>query len=114
MNYVIGKVIRGDGYGKKLGFPTANLETKEGEAQNLPPEGVYAGVAALDGKEYRAGIVVGPDNKLEAHLVGFDGDIYGQTVTLKIEKFLRKFKKFDTEEELIAQIKKDLLACSRA
>lgn len=109
MCYIIsGKVIEGDGYGKKLGFPTVNLET---EVKKLPPVGVYAGNAVLDDKEYRAGIVLGPLNKIEAHLIGYDGDAYGKSITLTINKFLRKYKKFDTEEKLIAQIRKDLKLC---
>ena len=119
MNFKIsGKVIRGDGYGRKIGFPTVNLEYK---AKDLPKSGVYAGVAIIEEEprtrtssvrgRYRAGIVVGPENKLEAHLIGYSGDAYGKEVTLEIEKFLRAFKKFDTEEELIAQISEDLRLC---
>ena len=109
MEYVIsGKVVRGDSYGRKIGFPTVNLEYN---ATDLPEAGVYAGMATLDGVEYKAGIVVGPASKLEAHLIGYKGDAYGKEVTLKIEKFLREFKKFNTEEELIKQIKEDLKAC---
>lgn len=109
MVYTIsGKVIRGDGYGRKIGFPTINLETKTKE---FPPEGVYAGSVVLEGKKYRSGIVIGPNNKTEAHLIGFSGDAYGKEVTLEIEKFLRKFKKFETEEKLIAQIKEDIDLC---
>ncbi len=108
LNTISGIIIKGDGYGKKLGFPTVNLETKEKE---FPPDGVYAGVGFLEGKEYRAGIVVGPHGKIEAHLIGFNGDAYGKEVTLEIKKFLREFKKFDTEEELIIQIKKDIEQC---
>jgi FAD synthase len=113
MNYEIsGKVIRGDGYGRKLGFPTANLAVK-------PPSeilsGVYAGVATLEGKEYRAGILINPQikdkRKVEAHLIGYSGDAYGKVVILKINKFLREYKKFNTEEELIIQIKKDIELC---
>ena len=112
MDYKIsGKVIRGDGYGRKIGFPTVNLDYG---TQELPKAGVYAGTGVLDGKEYKAGIVVGPDNKLEAHLIGYDGDAYGKEVTLKINKFIREFKKFGTEKELIAQIKEDLKLCSQA
>ncbi len=108
MLYTIsGKVIKGDGYGKKLGFPTVNLTTTEA----LPPEGVYAGVGILEGKEYRAGIIIGPKNKIEGHLIGYDGDAYGKEVTLEINKFLREYKKFDTEHELIIQITKDLKLC---
>jgi len=109
MNYEIsGKVIKGDGYGRKLGFPTVNLQTKEKE---LPADGVYAGIAVLDGKEYRAGIVFGPMNRVEGHLIGYDGDAYGKDVTLKVKKFIRRYKKFDTEEELIIQVTKDLKLC---
>ncbi len=109
MNYTIsGKVIHGDGYGKKLGFPTVNLEVI---SKDLPEGGVYAGEALLDGKVYRAGIVIGPENKIEAHLIGYEGDAYGKEVTLNTHKFLRAFKKFDTEEELIIQIKKDIDLC---
>ena len=108
-NYLItGKVVRGDSYGRKLGFPTANLEVIERE---LPPEGVYAGTSHLEGIIYRSGIVIGPQNKIEAHLLGYDGDAYGKIITLKLDKFLRGYKKFDTEKELIAQIEKDLKQC---
>lgn len=108
MSYTIsGKVIKGDGYGKKLGFPTVNLITTEA----LPPEGIYAGVGVLEGKEYRAGIIIGPKNKIEGHLIGYDGDAYGKEVILEINKFLREYKKFNTEEELIIQVKEDLKKC---
>lgn len=112
MNYLIsGKVIKGDGYGRKLGFPTVNLEIND---QKLPPAGVYAGDAILENKKYRAGIVIGPAEKVEAHLVGYNQDAYGKEVTLHPKKFLREYRKFDTEEELIMQIKKDIELCSQA
>ncbi|MEK7140898.1 MAG: riboflavin kinase, partial [Patescibacteria group bacterium] len=101
--------VKGDGYGKKLGFPTVNLNTA------VKPlglrEGVYSGSAVLNGREYRAGIVIGPGEKVEAHLMGYNGDAYGKTVTLEIKNFLRAYKKFDTEEELKEQIKKDIEQC---
>lgn len=103
-----GVIVRGDGYGRKLGFPTVNLEA---DVKEIPSEGVYSGKALLDNKEYRAGIIIGPNNKIEAHLIGYNGDAYGKSVTLTIDKFLRKYKKFDTEQELIIQIKKDLDLC---
>lgn len=112
MEYAIkGKVIKGDGYGRKIGFPTVNLESEEQKAKELPAEGVYSGTAVLDGKVYRAGIVIGPHDKIEAHLIGYQGDAYGKEVDLKIAKFLREYKKFNTEEELIIQIKKDINKC---
>ncbi|MDP9249641.1 MAG: riboflavin kinase [bacterium] len=108
MQTISGIVERGAGYGKKLGFPTMNIPVA---VKNLPPEGVYAGTAELDGKKYRAGIVVGPGEKIEVHLIGYDGDAYGKEVSIDIQKFLREFKKFDTEAELIIQIKKDMNLC---
>ena len=103
-----GIVIKGDGYGKQIGFPTVNLEF---EKKDLPPRGVYAGKATLEGIEYRAGIVIDPKDKVEAHLVGYEGDAYGKTVVLNLEKFIREYRNFDTEEELINQIKEDIKQC---
>lgn len=115
MNYNIsGIVVRGDGYGRKIGFPTVNLDLDEEKQREFPADGVYSGTVMLEGKEYRAGIVIGPDEKIEAHLIGYSGDAYGAYITFKLEKFIREFKKFATEEELIEQIRKDLLKCSQA
>lgn len=112
MQYTIsGKVIHGDGYGKKIGFPTVNLLT---DAEEFPPQGVYAGSAELESKAYQAGIIIGPNNKTEAHLIGYNGDAYGKDVVLALNKFLREYKNFKTERELIKQIKKDLKACLQA
>ena len=107
---ISGKVVRGDGYGRKLGFPTVNLEPDE-DTEEFPPAGIYAGTVILEDEEYRAGIAVGHKNKIDAHLLGYDGDAYGKKIIFKINKFLREYKKFDTEEKLIAQIKKDLEQC---
>ena len=108
MYKISGKVVKGDGYGRKLGFPTANVEIKDG---NIPPQGVYAGKVVFEGKVYRAGILIGPNKKIEVHLLNYDGDMYSKELTLETEKFLRGYKKFDTEEELIEQIKKDIKQC---
>lgn len=107
MHYIIkSKVIEGEGYGRAIGFPTVNLETNN---QDMPPPGVYAGVAQLDGVRYKAGIVIGPaDKKAEAHLIGYAGDAYGKEAIINVAKFLRNFKKFKSEKELINQIKKDI------
>ncbi|OGI60785.1 hypothetical protein A2814_00100 [Candidatus Nomurabacteria bacterium RIFCSPHIGHO2_01_FULL_38_19] len=112
MKYIIfGKVVRGDGYGKKLGFPTVNLEIN---SQRIPKTGVYAGDAILEGKKYRAGIVINPEEKVEAHLIGYTGNAYDKNITLETHKFLRDYKKFNTEKDLIKQIEKDLKKCLQA
>ena len=116
MNYTIkGKVIKGDGYGKKLGFPTVNLYTTEKTTEEFPPYGVYAGSVILDKKKYKAGIVINPSGKVDAHLIDYNnGDAYGKEVTLELEKFLREYKNFETEQQLILQIKEDIKICSQA
>jgi len=108
MNYVIsGKVVRGDKYGHKLGFPTANLENK---LENFV-SGIYGGKATIGKKTYRAAIIINPEGRIEAHLLGFRGDAYGKTLDLNLKKILRDYIKFETEAELIAQIRKDLKKC---
>jgi riboflavin kinase / FMN adenylyltransferase len=112
MNYIItGTVIRGDGYGRKIGFPTVNLEIEEAKKKELPGRGVYAGKATLEGVEYRAGIVLDPKDKVEAHLIEYEGDAYGKKVVLNLEKFIREYRNFDTEAELINQITEDIQKC---
>ena len=87
MSYIIeGSVVKGDGYGKKLGFPTVNLDTKD----SLPAAGVYAGTAKLNENNYRAGILINPDGKVEAHLIGYEEDAYGKEVMITVKKFLRE------------------------
>lgn len=117
MIQISGKVIRGDGYGKKIGFPTINIDRRQFlKLKTKPKFGIYKGVVNVGVKEYRAGIIIGPLDhqklpKIEAHLLGFRGNLYGEFVTMEIIKFIRKFKKFKTEKELVAQIGKDLSKC---
>ena len=102
MNYVIrGRVRKGKGYGRKIGYPTINIPHK-----SKIKRGVYSGKVILNKKAYRAGIVIG--GNAEAHLIGFKGSAYGRVAIIEIGKFIRKFKKFKTEKELIAQIKEDM------
>ena len=111
-----GKVIKGEKYGRKLGFPTANLDRREYNHKKLKIRlGVWSGTAKLStwGKIYRAAIVIGPlDNrrlpKLEAHLINFKGTLYGKKLTINLIKYLRPFKKFKNEQQLKLQIQKDI------
>ncbi len=110
--HVEGKVIRGHGRGRDLGFATANLNW---EAELIPPDGVYAVVAYLDGKRCPAVVNIGTnptfDDKvlsIEAHVLGFSGDIYKQQIRLAFYERLREEIKFKGPKELIEQIKKDV------
>jgi riboflavin kinase/FMN adenylyltransferase len=111
-----GKVLRGDGLGRKLGFPTANLDTT---GLVLPPIGVYAVHADIEGQMHRAVLNIGcrptvgvaqPQLRVEAHLLDFSGDLYGQPLSLIFAGKLRDERKFDSLAELQSQIARDISA----
>lgn len=113
---VLGRVHHGRGLGTDLGFATANIVPDPGLA--IPGDGVYAGRVLLeDGSFWPAGISVGtppsfPDARdfLEAHLIGFSGDLYGQRVVVEFLDRLRSQRVFDQTHELSAAIASDLEA----
>lgn len=118
---ISGLVVRGDGRGKTLGFATANLEAVE---EQLPPPGVYAGIAQLldaDGSllPCPTAIHIGPrptvnrGETIEAHLLGQSGDFYGRALRLHLLERLRALVRFDGIEALQAQIAQDVAATSR-
>jgi len=112
---IMGRVVRGDGYGRKIGFPTANIDRRDYSRQGMQVKfGVYGGTVTLpSGKNYPAAVVIGPLDKqglpkLEAHVLGFTGSLYGKKIIIGVGKYLRPFKKFKSEGELKKQIKKDI------
>ncbi len=111
---ITGKVIHGDHYGKKLGFPTANLDRRDYVRRKLKARlGIWAGFAKLKNKIYAAAIVIGPYDKyhlpkIEAHLIGFKGNLYGKYLSIYLDEYLRPFKKFKNVEQLKKQINKDI------
>lgn len=96
-----------------------NLDRKHFASLDKKPDfGIYYGTATVLKKKYKAGIIIGPLDKkglpkVEAHLLGFSKNVYGKKVTIEIKKFIRKFKKFKREEDLVAQIRKDILFVSQ-
>lgn len=114
-NYTISGVIsRGKQLGRTLGFPTANLSWPKHKA--LPPRGVYAAYAWIEGERYGAALNIGkhptaPEGEptLEAHLLDFNGDVYGKHMRLELVKFLRGEVKFESLDALKAQIAQDAL-----
>ncbi len=107
-----GEVVAGRHLGRTIGVPTANILIPEGIA--VPRLGVYACFCAVDGVTYRAVTNVGSRPTVGGHqvraeswILDFDGDLYGRTLTLEFTKFLRPEQKFDSLEELKAQIRQD-------
>jgi riboflavin kinase/FMN adenylyltransferase len=111
-----GVVVRGDGRGRELGFPTANLQT---ENELLPAYGIYATVAIVDEVAHRSVTSVGVrptigDGRLvvEAHLLDGGADLYGRRLRLAFVKWLREERAFDGLDALKAQIALDCAAAN--
>lgn len=114
---IIGKVVNGYHEGRKMGFPTANLDLSH-FGQMIPAPGVYAVKARLENTVvWKRGMMnVGTrptfDGKqltLETHIFNFDGDIYGQLLLVSFVQRIRGEQKFEGPEELAAQLKEDEL-----
>ena len=118
-NYsVLGTVMPGDGLGKQLGFATANLAAHN---EQFPPDGVYSvrvrtDAATLSGVANigtRPTVKTAGERLLEIHLIGFDGDLYGQDIEAEFLRFLRPEKKFADRDALRAQIAIDVRSASQ-
>ena len=108
-----GHVVAGAGRGAGLGFPTANLDINPEQA--LPPDGVYASRAHIDGKTYQSMTNIGKcptfdgcERAVEAYIVDYHGDLYGQELKVDIIERLRDEEKFDSVEELKEQMAVDV------
>jgi riboflavin kinase/FMN adenylyltransferase len=121
---ILGRVVRGDALGRKLGFPTANLDLMQGLH---PPNGVWACRARiLEGEEatpsgdalpavtnigHRPTVSGEPgDPRVEVHLIDWQGDLYGARVEVEFVAPLREERRFDGLEALVAQIELDVRA----
>jgi riboflavin kinase / FMN adenylyltransferase len=119
---VRGRVAHGDHRGRQLGFPTANVAVP-GEIL-LPADGIYAGwFVRPDGDTHPAAISLGrrptfydevDASVLEAYLLDFDGDLYGEEAKVAFVSRLRGEERFDTVEALVAQMGRDVEATRRA
>ncbi len=105
-------MVRGDGLGRKLGFPTANLDCRGA----VPEPGVYEVlVSGRTLKERRAvcsvgrrPTVAGKDLRVEVHIPDFSGDLYGRTLAVEFLRLIRPQRKFASLDELAAQIGRDV------
>ena len=106
-------VVGGDKRGQGIGFPTANLAPPERKV--IPGDGVYAALATVEGKSYKAAVNVGVrptfgggGRVVEAYLLDFEGDLYGKAMTLEFVERLRDELRFDTVDELVARMAEDV------
>lgn len=115
---LVGPVIHGDGRGRTIGFPTANIHVPDRMA--VPANGVYA-VWVHDGDTTTPAVVnigIRPTfgvsaRTIEAHLIDFDGDLYGRTIRLGFVERIRSERRFETIDALVAQISDDRSAAGR-
>jgi riboflavin kinase/FMN adenylyltransferase len=107
-----GKVIRGYGRGRQIGIPTANLDCAD---QLIPDDAVYAGRCTIGGTTYPAAVSIGTmptfgENRrqVEAHLIGYSGDLYDRVIEVEVLDWLREQVKFSGIEALKDQLSLDL------
>lgn len=109
-----GLIVRGDGRGKSLGFPTANLKIENND-KLIPAKGIYAAESIIDGEKYFGLLSLGsrptfhPDGDIipEFYIFDFDRDIYGKVMQVNFVEKIRNEEKFDSVEKLIIQMKND-------
>ena len=104
-----GVVKKNLGRGAKLGFPTANID-----APKETSDGIYAAITHCNTVPYYSVVFIGaaetfnePDRKAEVYLLDFSANIYGKEIEVEIIKKIRDNQKFDSEQELVEQMKKD-------
>jgi riboflavin kinase/FMN adenylyltransferase len=122
MKMITGTITHGEGWGRKLGFPTANL--RKPTTRKLPlPDGIYAAWARIgkEKKERKAILLMGAPaffhakaKKVEVYLVGFRGNLYGKRVRVRPVKKLRRMKRFVNAGALIHQITRDIKEAKKA
>jgi len=108
-----GIVVKGNHLGHELGFPTANIKVMDSH-KLIPANGVYAVRVLVHGKEYKGMLnigvrptVDGTEKTIEAHVIDFDEDIYGEEITVLFDDWIREEQKFDGLEALKEQLEKD-------
>lgn len=114
-DYMISGIVeQGAQQGREMGIRTANLSIPDDEL--ALKDGVYAAWVDVAGKRYRAALSIGIPptfvgeriSNVEAHLIDFEGDLYGQKIKIFPKQYLREMKRFDSTEELIACISRDI------
>lgn len=109
-----GSIVTGNRLGHHIGFPTANIQIPDSK-KLLPPDGIYAAVAILNGIEYPGMLYLGlrpsidktPEHRIEMNIFDFDKQIYGKEIMIEIHHFIRGDEKFSNMEDLKSAMQKD-------
>jgi len=113
---IAGEVVHGDGRGRHIGLPTANIQTWP--MKILPNAGVYAALVDVDNVEYRSVVSIGyrptfykntASKTIEVHILDFSREIYGKNLRVHFLERLRAEEKYDSVEKLMEQIKCDII-----
>ncbi len=114
--FLTGTVIRGKQLGRTIGFPTANIKIAE-SYKLVPKNGIYVAQSMIDGQLVRGMLSIGTnptvggkDLSIEIYYIGFEGDLYGKTLSIEMLHFIRDEEKFDSLDALKAAIAKDQAA----
>ena len=102
-----GIVIHGDGEGRRLGYPTANIAVPE------PLSGIWAGTVTHDNRTYPAAVFASKRRAiLEAHILDFEADLYGAEISIELKELIRSERTFESVEALCAAIAQDVQTIS--
>lgn len=112
------EVVHGTHLGRTVGMPTANFDASKLDESVLPEDGVYGSIVTLPDGVQKFGVTnigtkpsvdVSGDRNVETHILDFDGDLYGQILSVNIVKRIRDIQKFNSLEEVKVQVDKDKL-----
>jgi hypothetical protein len=118
---LLGTVVKGQQIGRKIGFPTANVELNE-RHKLIPPDGIYAVKVWIAQQEHRGMLYIGTrptltqyhNRTIEVNIFDFDRDIYDQKISLELVDFIRHDQKFEQLSDLAKQLEKDKIAAEKA
>ena len=115
---IIGEVVHGNKIGRKLGYPTANIDYKD---YILPKNGVYLTVVKINNTKYLSMTNIGHNPtlneqekpRLEVHILDFNEEIYGENIEISFIKYLREERKYDSKEELMKSLEETINICRK-
>ena len=105
-----GIVVHGDDLGRDYGFPTANIDCKIKNGNQITT-GVFASTITIDKKQYNGALVIiskGDSFKFEVHILNFNSDLYGKYIEVELVQKVSEVEKYDSTKELIKKIKQDI------